>query len=110
VLLPLVAAALRERTCDEWMAILVGAAIPCGPVNDMQHVFSDPQVRHRGMAAEVAHPTIGTLGLAGIPIKYSATPGAIRLPPPLLASTPTRSCSRCCATARRRPARCARRA
>jgi len=36
----------------------------------------------------VAHPTIGTLGLAGIPIKYSATPGAIRLPLPCWASTP----------------------
>jgi crotonobetainyl-CoA:carnitine CoA-transferase CaiB-like acyl-CoA transferase len=36
------------------------------------------------MIAEVPHATIGTLRVAGIPIKYSATPGAIRRAPPLL--------------------------
>jgi formyl-CoA transferase/CoA:oxalate CoA-transferase len=36
------------------------------------------------MIAEVSHPTIGTLRLTGIPIKYSETPGTIRLHPPLL--------------------------
>jgi crotonobetainyl-CoA:carnitine CoA-transferase CaiB-like acyl-CoA transferase len=50
----------------------------------MQHLFSDPQVLHSGMIAQTPHPTIGTLRLAGIPIKYSDTPGAVRLPPPLL--------------------------
>jgi formyl-CoA transferase len=84
VFLPLVEALFAQKTCDEWMDLLVGAAIPCGPVNDMQHLFADPQVQHRGMIAEVAHPTIGTLRLTGIPIKYSETPGEIRLPPPLL--------------------------
>jgi len=84
VLLPLVAALMAERSCDEWMEILVGAAIPCGPVNDMASLFADPQVRHREMIAETAHPTIGALRLVGVPIKYSATPGRVRLAPPLL--------------------------
>jgi CoA:oxalate CoA-transferase len=66
------------------MDILVEAAIPCGPVNDMQHLFDDPQIHHRDMIAEIPHPTIGTLRLAGIPIKYSETPSSIRLHPPLL--------------------------
>ena len=84
VLLPLVNDLFPQKTCDEWMELLVGAAIPCGPVNNMQRLFTDPQVKHRGMIAEVPHPTIGTLRLAGIPIKYSETPGAIRRHPPLL--------------------------
>ena len=84
LLLPLVAELLAEKSCDEWMEILVEASIPCGPVNDMGSLFADPQVRHRDMIAEVPHPTIGTLRLAGVPIKYSATPGEVRLPPPLL--------------------------
>jgi crotonobetainyl-CoA:carnitine CoA-transferase CaiB-like acyl-CoA transferase len=83
-LLPLIDELFSQRTCDEWMELLVEAAIPCGPVNNMEHLFADPQVRHRDMIAEVPHPTIGTLRLTGIPIKYSETPGAIRLPPPLL--------------------------
>jgi formyl-CoA transferase len=84
VLLPLIDELFAQKTCDEWIEILVGAAIPCGPVNNMQHLFSDPQVLHRNMIAEVPHPTIGTLRLAGIPIKYSDTPGKIRMHPPLL--------------------------
>jgi formyl-CoA transferase len=83
-LLELVCARLRERTCDDWMEVLVAAAVPCGPVNDMQHVFSDPQVLHRHMVAEVAHPTIGTLRLAGPAVKHAGTPATVRLPPPLL--------------------------
>jgi formyl-CoA transferase len=84
VLLPLVAELMAGKSCDEWMEILVGASIPCGPVNDMGSLFSDPQVRHRDMVAEVPHPTIGRLRLAGVPIKYSETPGQVRLAPPLL--------------------------
>jgi len=84
VLLPLVAEVLAAKTCAEWVELFVAASIPCGPVNNMQSLFADPQVLHRGMRAEVPHPTIGTLRLAGIPIRHSETPATIRLPPPLL--------------------------
>jgi len=84
VLLPLIEDVLAQKTCDEWMEALVAGAVPCGPVNDMEHLFADPQVRHRNMIAEVPHPTIGRLRLGGIPVKYSETPGSIRRHPPLL--------------------------
>ena len=83
-LLPLIAEVMALKTCDEWTSLMVAASIPCGPVNDMQRLFADPQVLHRGMLAEVPHPTIGTLRLGGIPIKYSETPATIHRPPPLL--------------------------
>jgi crotonobetainyl-CoA:carnitine CoA-transferase CaiB-like acyl-CoA transferase len=83
-LLAMIEALFREKTCDEWMSVLVAASIPCGPVNNMQHLFADEQVLHRNMIAEIPHPTIGSLRLAGIPIKYSETPGKVRLHPPLL--------------------------
>ncbi|MBU0616554.1 MAG: CoA transferase [Planctomycetes bacterium] len=84
VLLPLVADLIARKTCGEWMDLFVEASIPCGPVNNMQRLFNDPQIVHRGMVTEVPHPTIGTLRLGGIPIKYSETPPAINQPPPLL--------------------------
>jgi formyl-CoA transferase len=84
VLLPLIDELMAQRTCDEWMEVFVEAAIPCGPVNDMEHLFADPQVLHRAMIAEVPHPTIGSLRLTGTPIKYSETPATIRRHPPLL--------------------------
>ena len=83
-LLPLVAEVMAGRTCDEWMGLLVEAAIPCGPVNNMQNLFADPQVLHRNMVVRVPHPTIGTLQLTGIPIKYAETPATVRRRPPLL--------------------------
>ncbi len=84
ILIPLIDKLFVQKTCDEWMELLVESAIPCGPVNNMQHLFADPQLQHRDMIAEVPHPTIGTLRLTGIPIKYSETPATIRLHPPLL--------------------------
>ncbi|MFH2000247.1 MAG: CoA transferase, partial [Planctomycetota bacterium] len=83
-LIPLVAETLAKKTCDQWMEILVAASVPCGPVNNMERLFSDPQIKHRDMIVEVQHPTIGALRLCGIPIKYSETPATIRLPPPLV--------------------------
>jgi crotonobetainyl-CoA:carnitine CoA-transferase CaiB-like acyl-CoA transferase len=80
----LIAGEMARKTCDEWMDLLVGAAVPCGPVNDMHSLFADPQVRHRGMVVEIPHPTIGTLRLTGVPVRHSETPGTIRRPPPLL--------------------------
>jgi formyl-CoA transferase len=83
-LIPLVAEVMASKSCDEWMDALVKAAIPCGPVNNMESLFNDPQIKHRDMVAEVAHPTIGSLRLTGVPVKYSSTPGKVNLPPPLL--------------------------
>jgi formyl-CoA transferase len=80
----LIADEMARKTCDEWTDVLVGAAVPCGPVNDMHGLFADPQVLHRGMVAEIPHPTIGTLRLTGVPVRHSETPGTIRRPPPLL--------------------------
>jgi len=57
--------------------------VPCAPVQTIDKVFNASQVRHREMLAEVDHPTAGTVRMAGIPVKFSATPASIRLPPPL---------------------------
>jgi crotonobetainyl-CoA:carnitine CoA-transferase CaiB-like acyl-CoA transferase len=82
-LLPLIVEIMASKTCDEWMELLVERSIPCGPVNNMEHLFTDRQVLDRGLVAEVPHPTIGTLRLVGPPMRYSETPGTIRRPPPL---------------------------
>jgi crotonobetainyl-CoA:carnitine CoA-transferase CaiB-like acyl-CoA transferase len=52
-----------------------------GPVNDYGQVFSDPQVLHNEMVVPVSHHA-GPLRVTGVPVRLSATPGAVRLPPP----------------------------
>jgi crotonobetainyl-CoA:carnitine CoA-transferase CaiB-like acyl-CoA transferase len=84
VLRPLIAEVMRRRSTGAWLTALDAADVPAGPVRDMAAVFADPQVAAREMVVGVDHPTAGELRLPGIPFKLSATPGSVRLPPPLL--------------------------
>ncbi len=65
------------KTTAEWVELLNAAGVPCGPIYTLDQVFADPQVRHLGVAAEVEHPTLGTIALVGQPVTLSRTPAAI---------------------------------
>ena len=67
-----------------WLERLEAAGVPAGPILDYGQVFADPHVRHREMAVEVDHPRAGRTRVLGIPVKLSATPGAVRRPAPTL--------------------------
>jgi crotonobetainyl-CoA:carnitine CoA-transferase CaiB-like acyl-CoA transferase len=84
VLVPLLAERLRQRTRADWLAALEAATVPCGPINDLDEVFADPQVLSRGMAQPAPHPHAPGLRLVRSPIRLSATPVQMRRPPPLL--------------------------
>jgi glutaryl-CoA transferase len=84
LLIGLLAEIFLGCSTDEWMKILNSAEVPCAPVQTVDQVFKAPQVLHREMLVEVEHPTAGTVPMAGIPVKFSATPASVRLPPPLL--------------------------
>ena len=84
VLVPMIAAVMCTRRRDEWVTALEGAGVPSGPINTISQVFEDPQVRHRGMKVEAAHPLAGTVPMVKNPIRLSATPVGHDTPPPLL--------------------------
>jgi crotonobetainyl-CoA:carnitine CoA-transferase CaiB-like acyl-CoA transferase len=84
VLVPLLEQMVARRTRDEWIATLESVGVPCGPINDIGDVFANPQVRARGIAVEMPHPSAGKVTLVRSPMKLSATPAAAALPPPLL--------------------------
>ncbi|HWO42795.1 MAG TPA: CoA transferase, partial [Candidatus Eisenbacteria bacterium] len=83
-LVRILSATFSERDSETWMRVLNEAEVPCAPVQTIDRVFHDPQVIERQMVVEIDHPTAKTVRLAGIPIKMSTTPPAVRLPPPLL--------------------------
>jgi formyl-CoA transferase len=66
-----------KKTSAEWVEILNGAGVPCGPIYTMDRVFGDPQVRHLEAAVEVEHPALGRLRLINQPVKLSRTPARI---------------------------------
>ena len=72
------------RNASEWLDALEKAEIPCGPINNLEQVFSMPLVKEREMLVKMEHPTIGELPLVGSPLKMSETPVEYRLPPPLM--------------------------
>jgi formyl-CoA transferase len=84
VLVPILQERFGTQTSEEWRVALLGAGIPCGPINSIDQVFSDPQVLAREMLVELPHPTAGALKLAGSPLKLSRTPVRDNKPPPLL--------------------------
>jgi len=83
-LVPIVAAALRERSTRDWLAALNDAQVPCGPINDIGEVFAEPQIVHRGMRIDLPHPAAGTVPGVRNPINYSRTALEYRDAPPLL--------------------------
>jgi len=66
--------AIATKTTAEWVALLNEAGVPCGPIYTMDQVFADPQVRHIGAAATVAHPRLGELSLVNQAARLSRTP------------------------------------
>jgi crotonobetainyl-CoA:carnitine CoA-transferase CaiB-like acyl-CoA transferase len=74
----------RTRASAEWIDALGKVAVPCGPINNIEEVFADPQIRHRGLRVDLTHPLSGTVPGVKTPIRYSATPLEYRKAPPLL--------------------------
>ena len=73
-----------KRSKREWVELLETAGVPNGPINDVEQVFAEPQVRARGVKVELPHPIAGTLPLVASPMRFSETPLEYFLPPPLL--------------------------
>lgn len=77
---------LQTRPRAYWLQELDAVGVPCGPVNDLEDIFSDPHVKARG--AELSVPckwaASGEVRLLANPLKMSATPPSYRRPPPRL--------------------------
>lgn len=83
-LLPEIAKRLSGASRAHWLAALEAADVPCGPVNSLDEVFDNPQVKARGLLVTLPHALGGEVRLVGSPLRMSATPPRYDLPPPLL--------------------------
>ncbi len=61
-----------------WLSQLQAADVPAAPLNTLDDVFADPQVQHLKMRVDVAHPTLGSVGLVRNGLRLSGTPADIR--------------------------------
>jgi len=67
-----------------WVAALERVGVPAGPINSLDAVFNDPQVRAREMRIDLPHPVAGTVPLVANPLRLSETPVTYRSAPPVL--------------------------
>ena len=69
------------RPTAEWLERLHAEGVPAAPIQSVDRVLSDPQVRHRGMVVDLAHPTHGALPTLGTPIKFDPPTPFVPAPP-----------------------------
>ena len=75
---------MLQKSSVQWLDALNARGIPCGPINDIEQVFADPQVRYRNMQMALDHPASGKVASVANPIRFSQTPVEYRQAPPLL--------------------------
>lgn len=73
-----VAALFREKTREEWTALLRNVDCCCEPVLSLAEVMDDSEAEARGMVVSLVHESWGAYRQLGIAPKFSLTPGSIR--------------------------------
>lgn len=80
----MIEARIRTNTAQHWLDLLATRDLWCARVQDFDDLMVDPQVAHNELIQIIEHPRAGKIKVIGIPIRFSETPGTIRLRPPLV--------------------------
>ncbi|GLP96315.1 CaiB/BaiF CoA transferase family protein [Paraferrimonas sedimenticola] len=83
-LVPQLQQVFMTQGLDHWMAQLQQAKVPCGPINTLDRVFDQPQVKHREMTVELEHSSGAKAPLVANPVKFSETQIEYNKAPPSL--------------------------
>lgn len=78
-----VADVMATRTTEEWMTLFRRAQIPATPIATLTDLLTDPHLAETGFWNE-QQTDLGTMRFPGIPTRFSATPGAVGDPGPVL--------------------------
>ena len=83
-LVPQIIKIMQSNSTQWWLENLNLKGIPCGPINNLDQVFDDPQVVHRGMQLDLVHSSTGSVASVKNPINLSVTPPQYDQAAPLL--------------------------
>jgi crotonobetainyl-CoA:carnitine CoA-transferase CaiB-like acyl-CoA transferase len=83
-LLDLLIPLMQQYGVERWCELAQQEGFPCGPINTIDRVFNDPQVRAREMQIQMNSPSYGALDLVASPMRLSASPVSYRRAPPSL--------------------------
>jgi crotonobetainyl-CoA:carnitine CoA-transferase CaiB-like acyl-CoA transferase len=72
-----------QQSVRHWIDRLSPLNVPCAPIYDMQQLFDDPHVRHRGLAMRLPHASGVEVPVLRSPLHLSDAPVQHRAPPML---------------------------
>ena len=75
---------MAQSSVKSCIATLDAADVPCAPVQTIDEVVADPQVKARGMIVEQDHPVLGRIQLPNLPFRFSESDTSPRSIAPLL--------------------------
>ncbi len=84
--------AILKKTINEWVHGLTKINVPCGPINNIEQVFSDPQVKSRKMKIGMKHKKSksGKINIIGSPMNFSVSKIKYKKTPPTLGEDTTK--------------------
>lgn len=83
-LVPMLTEAMKAQSRDYWLEALERAGVPAGPINTIEQVYDNPQVKARGMRQTLPHGSAGLAPISASPLKLSGSPVTYRHAAPLL--------------------------
>jgi crotonobetainyl-CoA:carnitine CoA-transferase CaiB-like acyl-CoA transferase len=83
-LIPLLEPFMKKQSTAEWVNLFEAAAVPCGPINSIDQVFDNPQVKARGLQMSLPREDGVTVPSVANPIIFSNTPTEKKGPSPKL--------------------------
>jgi crotonobetainyl-CoA:carnitine CoA-transferase CaiB-like acyl-CoA transferase len=76
-------AAFARRTAAEWVDTLNAAGVASGPINTVDQVFADPQIRQADLVREVTNASWGPHKVLALPVHLSRTPARVERAAPM---------------------------
>lgn len=83
-LLALLGPIISKRNGAEWITLGNAQGFPCGPVNTLDRVFEDPQVRARELAIRCPAKRYGLVSTVANPMRFDGVCASSPVPPPEL--------------------------
>jgi crotonobetainyl-CoA:carnitine CoA-transferase CaiB-like acyl-CoA transferase len=83
VLIEILDEVFATRPVEEWVSLLrAGGDFIFCPVNSVDELPDDPQVKANQYIIDFDHPRFGKVPVVGLPVRLKETPGSVRLPAP----------------------------
>jgi crotonobetainyl-CoA:carnitine CoA-transferase CaiB-like acyl-CoA transferase len=76
-LVGMISSITRTRKTGHWVDVLSATGAPVAPINKMDAVFEDPQVKHLDQVAYVEHPLYGRYPVVTSGLRFSETPPVV---------------------------------